>query len=162
MPSFGELLRWLPPLDFAVLSHGWAPHGRDYLIFVQDTIGADPGTHELNFTHCVRLEYETRVRDDVWPRSWNDDFVDYQAWLDAGEPDGYVWGTNRSNAYPGLTTVDGSKIARSWSNRLGKQMSEISLKTDRFELRLVFHSVQWHKVSDDTATIAQVHIPFDP
>ena len=27
---------------------------------------------------------------------------------------------------------------------------------------LVFHPVQWHKVSDDDATIAQVHIPLDP
>jgi hypothetical protein len=41
-------------------------------------------------------------------------------------------------------------------------MSEISLQTDRFELRLVFHTVQWHKVSDDTDTISQVHIPLGP
>ena len=78
MPTVDELLTWLSPLDFAVLSHGWAPHGRDYLILAQDTIGADPGTHELQFTHCVQPDYVTRVRDDVWPRSWTDDFVDYR------------------------------------------------------------------------------------
>jgi hypothetical protein len=162
MSSVEKLLQWLPPLDFAVLAHGWAKHGRDYLILVQDMLGADPGTHELTFSHCVRLDYETRVRDDVWPRSWSDEFVDYQAWLDAGEPDGYVWGTNWSNAYPGLTTSDDSEIADRWSQRLEKPMSELSLETDRFWLRLVFHAVLWRKLGEDTATIAQAHILLDP
>lgn len=160
MPSVDDLLGWLHPLDFAVLGHGWAKHGRDYLVVVQDVIGSDPGTHELTFTHCVRLDYETRVRDDVWPRSWSDEFLDDQAWLDAGEPDGYVWGTDWSNAYPGLSTPDVSELADAWAKRLGKAMEELSLETDRFALRLVFHSVQWRKLGDDVGTISQVHIPL--
>ena len=158
MPSLAELLEWLHPLDFAVLGHGWAEHGRDYLIVVQDMLGSDPGTHELTFTHCVRLDYETRVRDDVWPRSWSDEFVDYQAWLDAGEPDGYVWGTYWSNAYPGLSVPDHSDLADHWKRRLGKDMTEVGLETDRFFVRLVFHSVLWRKLDDDVGTISQVHI----
>jgi hypothetical protein len=160
MPSVAELLQWLHPLDFAVLGHGWARHGRDYLLVVQDMLGSDPGTHELTFTHCVRLDYETRVRDDVWPRSWSDEFVDYQAWLDAGEPDGYVWGTDWSNAYPGLSVRDQSDLADHWKQRLGRDMAEVSLETDRFFLRLVFHSVLWRKLDDDVGTISQVHIPL--
>lgn len=160
MPSLAALLQWLHPLDFAVLGHGWARHGRDYLIVAQDTLGSDPGTHELTFTHCVRLDYETRVRDDVWPRSWSDEFVDYQAWLDAGEPDGYVWGTDWSNAYPGLSVPERSDLADHWKQRLGKDMAEVGLETDRFLLRLVFHSVLWRKLDDDVGTISQVHIPL--
>lgn len=160
MPSVAELLQWLHPLDFAVLGHGWARHGRDYLIVVQDMLGSDPGTHELTFTHCVQLDYETRVRDDVWPRSWSDEFVDYQAWLDAGEPDGYVWGTDWSNAYPGLSVPERSDLADHWKQRLGRDMAEVSLETDRFFLRLVFHSVLWRKLDDDIGTISQVHIPL--
>ena len=160
MPSLDELLQWLHPLDFAVLGHGWAKHGRDYLVLVQDMLGSDPGTHELTFTHCVRLDYETRVRDDVWPRSWSDEFLDYQRWLDEGEPDGYVWGTDWSNAYPGITTVNRSDLIEDWSRRLGKDMSEATLETDRFALRLVFHAVQWRKINEDTGTITQVHIPL--
>lgn len=38
--------------------------------------------------------------DEVWPRSWSDEFSDYQRWVSAKEPDGYVWGTNWSLAYP--------------------------------------------------------------
>jgi hypothetical protein len=96
-----DLLSWLPALDFAVLEHRIPAHGRDYAMLVQDCLGSDPGTHEVTFTHCVEFHYETRVRDDVWPVSWSDDFTDYERWMEAGEPQGYVWGTNWSNAYPG-------------------------------------------------------------
>ena len=41
-------------------------------------------------------------------------------------------------------------------------MAEISLETDRFRRRLVFHSVRWRRISDDVETIAQVHIPLGP
>src|SRR3954449_12756887 len=99
MHPMDKLLEWLPALDFAVLGHGLAPYGRDYIWIIQDCIGSDPGTHEVTFTHCVKFDYETRVRDDVWPRSWTDEFIDYEGWQKAGEPDGYVWGTNWSNAY---------------------------------------------------------------
>ena len=56
---------WLPGYDFAILSHGFRQHGRDYVLLIEDCIGRDPGRHELIFTHCVKLDYETRVRDDV-------------------------------------------------------------------------------------------------
>ncbi len=88
--------------DFAVLGHGLLPHGRDYAFMIEDCLGRDPGRHEIVFTHCVALEYETRVRDDVWPVSWADEFLDYQRWIAAGEPDGYVWGSEWSMAYPGV------------------------------------------------------------
>jgi hypothetical protein len=156
------LLEWLPELDFAVLGHGFAPHGRDYRLIVQDMLGRDPGTHALVFTHCVQLDYQTRVGDGEWPRSWSDDFIDYEAWKAAGEPDGYVWGTDWSNAYPGLTVVRHSRLAQGWSRRLGRELFEVTLETDRFFLRLVFHSIRTEKLSDDTGTISQAHIPLRP
>jgi hypothetical protein len=156
------LLKWLHQLDFAVLGHGFMPHGRDYRVVVQDMLGGDPGTHEVTFTHCVRVDYETRVRDQTWPRSWTDEFIDYQAWQDAGEPGGYVWGTNWSNAYPGVTVVRDSSLAREWGRRLGKAMFEVTLETDRFFLRLIFHSIKTRKLGEDTGTIAQVNIPLGP
>jgi hypothetical protein len=156
------LVRWLPELDFAVLAHGFAPHGRDYTVVVQDMLGADPGTHELVFTHCVQVDYETRVGDRVWPRSWTDEFIDYQTWQDAGEPDGYVWGTNWSNAYPGLAVIHDSHLARRWSERLGKPLFEVTLETDRFFLRLIFHSIRTRRLSEDTGAISQVTQHLEP
>jgi hypothetical protein len=156
MNPLDELLEWLPQMDFAVLEHRFAKHGRDYVVFVEDCLGPNPGQHEIVFTHCVSADYETRVRDDVWPKSWTDEFTDYERWTSAKEPNGYVWGTNWSNAYPGICTAPDSVQAVQWSRRLGKQMLEMTLETDRFFLRLIFHSIRSRKISERTDTISQV------
>jgi hypothetical protein len=155
-----DQLRGVLEFDFAVLSHCFAPHGRDYVIVVQDGVGADPGEHELIFTHCVRADYETRVRDEVWSYSWADEFTDYQRWLRAGRREGYVWGSNWSLAYPGLLPIPESPVAAEWSRRLGKDMFEMTLETDRFFLRLIFHSLRARKMSENTATVSRVIVPL--
>ena len=56
MHPFDEILKWLPDLDFAVLAHGWAKHGRDYLIVIEDCLGGNPGQHELTLTALHRRQ----------------------------------------------------------------------------------------------------------
>ena len=155
-----KLLEWLPEYDFAVFGHGFADHGRDYLVVIQDALGGDPGTHRLTFTHCVRADCESRVMDTVWPKSWTDEFTDYDRWLKAGEPEGYVWGTKWSNAYPGLELKEESPIAAEWKKKIGRDFFEITLETDRFFLRLVFHDVRFEKLSDATDVISKTIIPI--
>jgi hypothetical protein len=155
-----ELFKWFPKVDFAVLEHRFAMHGRDYILIVENCLGSNKGQFEIVFTHCVKVEYETRVRDDVWPRSWDDEFTDYQRWASAGEPAGYVWGTNWSDAYPGLQAISKSAEAAEWSKRLGKQMFESVLETDRFLLRLIFHSLRSQKTSERCDTISQFIHPL--
>jgi hypothetical protein len=157
-----NLLGWLPELDFALLAHGFQAHGRDYLWHIQDCLGADPGEHEIVFTHCVQVDCHTRVLDKVWLESWDDVFVDYERWEAAGKPEGYVWGTNWSNAYPGLTIVEDSAIAATWTEHIGKPFYEVTLETDRFFIRLVFHEIRYRKLSESTATISAVTIPLKP
>jgi hypothetical protein len=74
-----ELLKWLPEVDFTVLEHRFAVHGRDYIL-IEDCRSPNQGQHEITFTHGVWAEYETRVRDKVWPNSWSDEFTDYEQW----------------------------------------------------------------------------------
>jgi hypothetical protein len=155
-----ELLKWLPEVDFAVLEHRFAIHGRDYILLIEDGLSSNRGQHEITFTHCVLAEYETRVMDEVWPKSWGDEFTDYEVWTSAKEPEGYVWGTNWSLAYPGIRAIRDSANATEWSRRLGKQMFEATLETDRFRLRLIFHSIRVRKVSEKTATISQTITPL--
>src|SRR5216683_5457042 len=57
-------------------------------------------------------------------------------------------GTNWSLAYPGIRATRDSVQAAEWSRRLDKQMFKISLETDRFFLRLVFHSIRSRKVAE--------------
>ena len=146
---------WLPEFDFGVMHHGFAPHGRDYVLVLQAA-----GTYELVLTHVVELRYETRVHDEVWPRSWDDCLTDYAAWEAACNPDGYVWGTNWSLAYPGVDTPDDDTVAVRWSNRLGKPMYFLGLETDRFRLSIVFHDGRARKLSDDDSAIRRVLIPL--
>ena|ERR1700678_944102 len=160
MHPLDELLKWLPAIDFAVLDHRFAAHGRDYLILIEDCLGSNKGQHEITFTHCVRADYETRVRDDVWPKSWGDEFTNYEKWVNAKEPGGYVWGVNWSSASPGIHAISESLLAAEWSRRLGKEMFEISLETELFFLRLIFHSIHWRKISDKTDAISQVTVPL--
>ena len=148
-----------PELDFAVLSHGFLPHGRDYYLTVQEALGRDPGTHSLLFTHVAKATLETRVRDDVWPKSWVDVFLDYEASVDM---DGYVWGTNWSLAYPGISSLKDDAEASHWTTRLGKPMYAAEIETDRFHLRLIYHSVRMRRESDDVSLIEKVVIPLAP
>jgi hypothetical protein len=146
----------LPACDFAVLRHGFAPHGRDYAFVIQDSLG----THELTFTHVVHLQYDTSVGADAWLRSWSNEFLDYAAWLAGGEPAGYVWGTNWSLAYPGISLPGNSPEAEGWSRRLDRPMHAIVIETDRFSISLTFGDVKLQKLSDDASVIRQVIIPL--
>jgi hypothetical protein len=103
-----ELLKWLPDVDFAVLGHRFASHVGDYILFIE---ALNQGQHEIAFSHCVRADCETGVMDEVWPKSWSDEFIDYERWTSAKEPDGYVWGTKCSLAYPGIRAIRDSSQA---------------------------------------------------
>lgn len=111
-------------------------------------------------THVVTVNYETRVRDDVWPTSWNDVYLNYRTWEAEGAPDGYVWGSNWSLAYPGIDNLDETTITAQWSERLGHPMHQMSLETDRFWLFLIFHAARLERLSDDTGLVSQVVIPI--
>jgi len=154
-----ELLdKELPEIDFGVMNHGFADHGRDYIFIIEIASG---GTFELLFTHVVQLDYQTRVADEVWQRSWADEFTSYQAWEAAGEPDGYVFGTNWSLAYPGVTAMDEHSDAVSWSRRLNQPMHAAQVETDRFSILLVYSGVRLRRLSAENSTVSKVIIPLD-
>jgi hypothetical protein len=49
----------------------------------------------------------SRGGDETWRWSWDDLFIDYETCERAGNPEGFVWGVNWADAYPGLEYVDG-------------------------------------------------------
>jgi hypothetical protein len=146
---------WLPEFDFAVLQHGLAKHGRDYIFVLQAA-----GTYELILTHVVEMHYETRVADANWPASWDDYLLDYEKANAAGIPKAYVWGTNWSLAYPGIE-LDDDASASKWAERLGKPMYAMSIETDRFKLSMIFHDARSKKLSDDDSLIRRALIPLE-
>ncbi len=148
----------LSQCDFGVLEHGFLPHGRDYRLVIQDSLCNAPGTYELVFTHVVELQYKTRVGEKVWQSSWADEFTDYARWQASGEPEGYVFGTDWSLAWPGITSPAISAEAQDWSNRLQRPMFSATIETDRFSISLVFSEVRHRKLSDETGLVRQVVI----
>jgi len=155
----GKLLNGtLSEYDFGVLEHGFFSHGRDYRFVVQDSLCSDPGTYELTFTHVVDLKYETRVSEKSWKISWADEFTDYAKWKASGEPEGYIFGTDWSLAYPGISVSFPSPEAQDWSKRLERPMFSASIETDRFYIPLVFSEVRLRKCSDETDVVRKVII----
>lgn len=159
MPDANPLKRlmseWLPVVDFGVYRHGFLAHGRDYELVVS-TVGR--GTDRVVLTHVVVAEYETAVPPDVWVKSWDDVFLDYDR---AKDQDGYIWGTNWSLAYPGLTLLDTDRDAAKWTKLLGRTMYAVSLETDRFKLKLIFADIRTERLSNDAGVIEKVHFPLD-
>jgi hypothetical protein len=142
------------------MAHGFAAHGRDYVFMLENALGPKPGTYRLTFTHVVELNHMTTVSDDVWQASWSDAFIDYKAWEAVSEPDGYVFGTNWSLAYPGFEAVDDDPSASGWSARLHRPMHMATIETDRFKIGLIFHDVRLERVNDEASTVSKVIVPL--
>lgn len=157
MSDLNPLIRltsdWLPKFDFAVLRHGFLSHGRDYELIVQ-VYGR--GTDRITLTHVVVASYETAVRPEIWTKSWDDVFLDYDR---AKDLDGYVWGTNWSLAYPGFSFPEADADVAKWSKLLGRPMYGAILETDRLKLQFVFADVKTEPLSGDTELIRKAIIP---
>lgn len=145
---------WLPEYDFAVLAHGFAAHGRDYHFVVQT---AGRGTDRVILTHVPMLRYETALTSGVWRESWDDVYLDYER---AQDLRGYVWGTNWSMAYPGLTLLEGDPDVQHWSETLGREMHGALLETDRFKLKAVFSDARSESISGETDPMNKVMFPI--
>jgi hypothetical protein len=104
----------------------------------------------------------TAVPDSGWRQTWSDVYIDYSQWLAAGEPEGFVWGACLSTAYPGLAYIDDSPRAKHWTKRFGKPMHEVSIATEAFEIRIVFHDFTVTKLNDTVRVLDKVMFPLEP
>ena len=129
-------------VDAAILRHGFTAYNRDYDILFSLYGG---GKYLLRFSHGPEVTTTTICCDK---QAWSDVFIDYNEWLAAGEPDGWVWGTCWSGAYPGLRYIDNSPRAKELSERIGKQMHEVIIETDAFDIWIVFYDFTVTKLND--------------
>ena len=152
-------------LDVGLLSHGFAPHMRDYDIVFEALWGkkewADAkGTYRLRFSHCPEATTMTAVPDMGWTKVWSDVFIDYSEWLAAGEPEGFVWGACWSTAYPGLSYIEELIACESLVRALGLSMHEVSIATEAFHIRIVFHDFTVTKLDDMVRVSDKVIFPL--
>src|SRR5688572_3649095 len=108
--------------DQAVTEHGFTVSNRDYRLVASICGQPGPGqpvqdlfTYTYLFKLCVEANYVSAVSPSATLA--DDVFVDYERWKAAGQPDGFVWGVNSADAYPGLTYVETSGRAATWTNK---------------------------------------------
>jgi hypothetical protein len=154
-----------PIFDSGIVSHGFTPYMRDYDVVAdvpalrRDGSGSYiEGRYRYRFTHCVEAYVQTKVPPGTWQKSWTDEFIDYSAWKAAGEPDGFVWGVEWAEAYPGVETVRSSESAASWSQSLGKQMHSIRIETNAYVISLVCHDLVVTKLASGDPTTGELRL----
>lgn len=130
--------------DDALVLHGYAPHLRDYDLYVDAWPGvgaAHRTTRHLRyrFTHCVRASATSAVPPEVWARSLDDRLLD-RAVLDgpAEEITGYVWAVEWQCLYPGVTLLEPSQETARWESALGIPFHTARVGTNGHDLELVF------------------------
>lgn len=148
--------------DVAILRHGFTDYVRDYQFEIESNLIKDlKGRFILTFKHCYDLTYKTLVKDDVIRKSWDDTFINFEVWKKNNKPDGFLWGTNWSLAYPGFEEIKNSVKATNWSDRLGKKMKEVKLETNSFTISLIYENWTLEKENDDNSLKNQVMIPLN-
>jgi hypothetical protein len=141
--------------DSWVDSHGFTEYNRDYDIVITTVAALPPdipigdstgsyleGRYRYRFTYCTEADLITAVGDDTWRESFNDRFTDYESWQAAGMPEGFFWGAQPADTYPGLSYVANSPRAALWTERLERQMHEVAVETNKFTLHLVCHDLR--------------------
>lgn len=158
-PRAVKFLEGWPLFDNSIVEHSFAPYMRDYDVTVEAGAAAPDGSgsyiegrYRFRFTHCVLAKITTTVADKTWTCSWGEQFTDYDAWQKVGEPEGYVWGVNYMNVYPGARYLPDSEAAEDWSRRLGRQMHEVEIDTNAHLIQLVFFRLLLHKLAQGDFT----------
>lgn len=144
--SVRETLEQYDFFDQAIVEHGFTRSNRDYRLIAK--IHGQPAaelpvqhlsTYTFLFRGCVEAHYASAVPPAGF--SMDDIFIDYDRWQAAGHPHGFVWGVNWADAYPGLRYVEASPKAATWAERLSLAMHEVTIETNTYTLRLIFHDV---------------------
>lgn len=148
-------------IDVAILSHGFTPYKRDYFFHIE-TLWNEPlaGQYLVLFRHCYEFTYKAIADGSTLSQSWDDIFIDHDKHTKAGSPEGYVWGTNYMNSYPGFRLLDKSEKATEWSRNLNKNMKEVEVEAEIFKMNLIFHEWTIKKLNNDTNLISQILFPI--
>jgi hypothetical protein len=125
--------------DHSLVFHGFTPYMRDYQAIVHVT--ADPVTGiapqylRYLFRHCVEVSVQSTVPPEIWQRSLDERLIRYETGVDL---EGYVWGVNGQELYPGMTEVADSERARQWAESIGIDFHEVRIEGNAHAVTLVF------------------------
>ena len=149
--------------DSAIVSHGYAPFMRDYDIVIARPAPVPAasdsyidGRYRCRFTHCSEVCIKSTLTDEAWQQSLGGRLHRLPSMGDGWCPAGVRLGRMLSDAYPGLSYVNDSPLAASWTKRLGRDMHEVSVESNAFVLRLVCHDLHVDKIAQGDPSTRQL------
>ncbi|GAB1818275.1 YxiG-like protein [Herbidospora sp. RD11066] len=121
--------------DMGLRRHGFTPYMRDYEFVVDMASDVVPSQRRYLFRHCVQVSVVSAVRTETWKESLDDRLTVYETGVDL---DGYVWGVEWQELYPGGTIVEDSPAARRWAEAIGIDFHEVRFETNAHDITLIF------------------------
>jgi hypothetical protein len=143
--------------DVLILHHHFLDHNRDYEFFIE----MFSGRYSLVFCHTYQLEYKVTLESDTMLKSVDNKCLDHKACIADKDFDGYIWGSNYVNAYPGFSVNNKSKKAELWSAKLGIKMHEILLETEVYAIKFFANDYQLVKKNNKSKLINHLIYKFD-
>lgn len=154
-----SLMREFDLFDGALLFHAYKRYMRDYELIVEVHVGpAEQGTYSYLFKYCVEVNISTSLSGARYRNSLDERLIDYETGKDL---DGFVWGVNWSQLYPGWEIITPSKKASEWTERIGIDFHEVSIQSNSFNITLIFSELVVTKLSDAiSGSINSMFIPL--
>ena len=125
--------------DHALVHHAFTPYTRDYEVIVYvtaDPVTGIPPVHlRYLFTHCVEADVRSELPVETWRASLDERLIDHATGQDL---DGFVWGVNWQELYPGMTVVSPSSRTQRWADGVGIDFHEVRIETNSQLITLVF------------------------
>lgn len=146
--------------DQALVFHGFTSYMRDYEMVIQASsdprLGLAPQYLRYVFVNCVQANISSALSPQTWAVSLDERLIDYKTGVDL---EGYVWGVEWQQLYPGFQIVDDSDVASSWSSSVGLPFYEAHVRTNGHNLEIVFSDLRILAAPSDYAPFT-VGAPF--
>jgi hypothetical protein len=135
--------------DNDLVYHGFTCYMRDYELIVFQSAdprsGIAPRHLRFLFRICPEVSVRSVVRPEVWSRSMDDALLSQRHVTRQSE--GYIWGVQCQELYPGATVMGDSERARSWAGQVGVEFHEVEISANAHQISLVFADLQVEEVA---------------
>ncbi len=148
--SVEETLKSYDLFDNSILRHGFTAYMRDYEIVAELLSGEHRGVFSYLFRGCVEAHYESTIPEGAF--LMDDALIEYEGMQSEGAPDGFRWGVKSAEAYPGWIYVVDSQRAATWAKKVGLSMHEVEIRTNVYNLSLVFHDLVVERAGNPRTT----------
>lgn len=130
--------------DNELVYHGFTCYMRDYELIVYRSTDPRSGIAPRHLRFLFRICPEVSVRSEVQPEVWSqsiDDALLSQHHVTM-QSEGYIWGVQCQELYPGATVLGDSERAHWWAGQVGVEFYEVEISANAHRISIVFADLQ--------------------